>query len=61
MTGPWRGSSRQVWCQRSDGLNVTGKWDKPAGSLYEYVAICVNNMTYDMTYALDNTMLDPTP
>ncbi|XP_034456122.1 thrombospondin type-1 domain-containing protein 7A [Hippoglossus hippoglossus] len=21
---PWRGSSRQVWCQRSDGLNVTG-------------------------------------
>ncbi|XP_067467764.1 thrombospondin type-1 domain-containing protein 7A [Thunnus thynnus] len=23
-TGPWRGSSRQVWCQRSDGLNVTG-------------------------------------
>uniref|UniRef100_A0A672MNN6 Thrombospondin type-1 domain-containing protein 7A-like n=1 Tax=Sinocyclocheilus grahami TaxID=75366 RepID=A0A672MNN6_SINGR len=24
MTGPWKGSSRQVWCQRSDGLNVTG-------------------------------------
>uniref|UniRef100_A0A4W4HJ75 Thrombospondin type-1 domain-containing protein 7A n=1 Tax=Electrophorus electricus TaxID=8005 RepID=A0A4W4HJ75_ELEEL len=24
MTGPWRGSSRLVWCQRSDGLNVTG-------------------------------------
>lgn len=24
MTGAWRGSSRQVWCQRSDGLNVTG-------------------------------------
>uniref|UniRef100_A0A8C2WQS4 Thrombospondin type-1 domain-containing protein 7A n=1 Tax=Cyclopterus lumpus TaxID=8103 RepID=A0A8C2WQS4_CYCLU len=23
-TGPWRGASRQVWCQRSDGLNVTG-------------------------------------
>ncbi|XP_034747291.1 thrombospondin type-1 domain-containing protein 7A isoform X2 [Etheostoma cragini] len=23
-TGPWRASSRQVWCQRSDGLNVTG-------------------------------------
>ncbi|XP_069032136.1 thrombospondin type-1 domain-containing protein 7A [Embiotoca jacksoni] len=23
-TGTWRGSSRQVWCQRSDGLNVTG-------------------------------------
>ncbi|XP_061597146.1 thrombospondin type-1 domain-containing protein 7A [Cololabis saira] len=23
-SGPWRGSSRQVWCQRSDGLNVTG-------------------------------------
>uniref|UniRef100_A0A3Q2FT45 Thrombospondin, type I, domain containing 7Aa n=1 Tax=Cyprinodon variegatus TaxID=28743 RepID=A0A3Q2FT45_CYPVA len=23
-TGPWRGSSRHVWCQRSDGLNVTG-------------------------------------
>ncbi|XP_029022153.1 thrombospondin type-1 domain-containing protein 7A [Betta splendens] len=23
-TGPWRGSSRQVWCERSDGLNVTG-------------------------------------
>ncbi|XP_026204991.1 thrombospondin type-1 domain-containing protein 7A isoform X2 [Anabas testudineus] len=23
-TGPWRGSSRLVWCQRSDGLNVTG-------------------------------------
>ncbi|XP_044027484.1 thrombospondin type-1 domain-containing protein 7A [Siniperca chuatsi] len=23
-TGPWRGSSRQVWCQRSDGLNITG-------------------------------------
>ncbi|XP_077362253.1 thrombospondin type-1 domain-containing protein 7A-like [Festucalex cinctus] len=22
--GPWRGSSRHVWCQRSDGLNVTG-------------------------------------
>ncbi|XP_072304518.1 thrombospondin type-1 domain-containing protein 7A [Eucyclogobius newberryi] len=22
--GPWRGSSRLVWCQRSDGLNVTG-------------------------------------
>ncbi|XP_037119281.1 thrombospondin type-1 domain-containing protein 7A-like isoform X2 [Syngnathus acus] len=21
---PWRGSSRRVWCQRSDGLNVTG-------------------------------------
>ncbi|XP_051729251.1 LOW QUALITY PROTEIN: thrombospondin type-1 domain-containing protein 7A [Ctenopharyngodon idella] len=24
MTGAWKGSSRQVWCQRSDGLNVTG-------------------------------------
>ncbi|XP_036395010.1 thrombospondin type-1 domain-containing protein 7A isoform X1 [Megalops cyprinoides] len=24
MTGAWRGSSRLVWCQRSDGLNVTG-------------------------------------
>uniref|UniRef100_A0A672MWQ4 Thrombospondin type-1 domain-containing protein 7A-like n=1 Tax=Sinocyclocheilus grahami TaxID=75366 RepID=A0A672MWQ4_SINGR len=24
MIGPWKGSSRQVWCQRSDGLNVTG-------------------------------------
>ncbi|CAL8297260.1 unnamed protein product [Lota lota] len=24
MTGPWRSSSRQVWCQRTDGLNVTG-------------------------------------
>ncbi|CAL8295635.1 unnamed protein product [Merluccius merluccius] len=24
MTGSWRSSSRQVWCQRSDGLNVTG-------------------------------------
>ncbi|KAM6958811.1 LOW QUALITY PROTEIN: thrombospondin type-1 domain-containing protein 7A [Aplochiton taeniatus] len=24
MTGPWRSSSRPVWCQRSDGLNVTG-------------------------------------
>ncbi|XP_039676768.1 thrombospondin type-1 domain-containing protein 7A [Perca fluviatilis] len=24
MTGPWRASSRHVWCQRSDGLNVTG-------------------------------------
>ncbi|KAG7325780.1 hypothetical protein KOW79_010705 [Hemibagrus wyckioides] len=24
MTGTWRGSSRPVWCQRSDGLNVTG-------------------------------------
>ncbi|XP_030267680.1 thrombospondin type-1 domain-containing protein 7A [Sparus aurata] len=23
-TGPWRGSSRHVWCQRFDGLNVTG-------------------------------------
>lgn len=23
-TGPWRGSSRHVWCERSDGLNVTG-------------------------------------
>ncbi|XP_063755232.1 thrombospondin type-1 domain-containing protein 7A isoform X1 [Eleginops maclovinus] len=23
-TGSWRASSRQVWCQRSDGLNVTG-------------------------------------
>nr|XP_043908422.1 thrombospondin type-1 domain-containing protein 7A-like isoform X1 [Solea senegalensis] len=23
-SGPWKGSSRQVWCQRSDGLNVTG-------------------------------------
>ncbi|XP_031134376.1 thrombospondin type-1 domain-containing protein 7A isoform X3 [Sander lucioperca] len=23
-TGPWRASSRHVWCQRSDGLNVTG-------------------------------------
>ncbi|XP_068603077.1 thrombospondin type-1 domain-containing protein 7A [Brachionichthys hirsutus] len=23
-TGPWRGSSRKVWCQRSDGLNITG-------------------------------------
>uniref|UniRef100_A0A8C8DTX3 Thrombospondin, type I, domain containing 7Aa n=1 Tax=Oryzias sinensis TaxID=183150 RepID=A0A8C8DTX3_9TELE len=23
-SGPWRGSSRQVWCERSDGLNVTG-------------------------------------
>ncbi|XP_077599244.1 thrombospondin type-1 domain-containing protein 7A [Stigmatopora nigra] len=22
--GPWRSSSRQIWCQRSDGLNVTG-------------------------------------
>ncbi|XP_043922684.1 thrombospondin type-1 domain-containing protein 7A isoform X2 [Protopterus annectens] len=24
MTSPWKGSSRMVWCQRSDGLNVTG-------------------------------------
>ncbi|XP_039592490.1 thrombospondin type-1 domain-containing protein 7A [Polypterus senegalus] len=24
MTGAWRSSSRSVWCQRSDGLNVTG-------------------------------------
>uniref|UniRef100_A0A3Q2QQS7 Thrombospondin type-1 domain-containing protein 7A n=1 Tax=Fundulus heteroclitus TaxID=8078 RepID=A0A3Q2QQS7_FUNHE len=24
-TGPWRGSSRHVWCERSDGMNVTGK------------------------------------
>uniref|UniRef100_A0AAR2LAI8 Thrombospondin type-1 domain-containing protein 7A n=1 Tax=Pygocentrus nattereri TaxID=42514 RepID=A0AAR2LAI8_PYGNA len=24
MTGSWKGSSRLVWCQRSDGLNVTG-------------------------------------
>uniref|UniRef100_A0A8C5DLN0 Thrombospondin type-1 domain-containing protein 7A n=1 Tax=Gouania willdenowi TaxID=441366 RepID=A0A8C5DLN0_GOUWI len=24
QTGPWRSSSRQVWCERSDGLNVTG-------------------------------------
>ncbi|MGH0148912.1 UNVERIFIED_CONTAM: hypothetical protein FKN15_013938 [Acipenser sinensis] len=24
MTSSWRGSSRSVWCQRSDGLNVTG-------------------------------------
>ncbi|MBN3284286.1 THS7A protein, partial [Polyodon spathula] len=24
MTSPWRGSSRLVWCQRSEGLNVTG-------------------------------------
>ncbi|KAK6491401.1 thrombospondin type-1 domain-containing protein 7A-like [Huso huso] len=24
MTSPWRGSSRSIWCQRSDGLNVTG-------------------------------------
>ncbi|XP_043995053.1 thrombospondin type-1 domain-containing protein 7A isoform X3 [Gambusia affinis] len=23
-TGTWRGSSRHVWCQRSDGMNVTG-------------------------------------
>uniref|UniRef100_A0A3P9HMU2 Thrombospondin type-1 domain-containing protein 7A n=1 Tax=Oryzias latipes TaxID=8090 RepID=A0A3P9HMU2_ORYLA len=23
-SGPWRGSSRQVWCERSDGMNVTG-------------------------------------
>uniref|UniRef100_A0A669DZB4 Thrombospondin type-1 domain-containing protein 7A n=1 Tax=Oreochromis niloticus TaxID=8128 RepID=A0A669DZB4_ORENI len=23
-SGPWRGSSRHVWCERSDGLNVTG-------------------------------------
>uniref|UniRef100_A0A8C6PXE4 Thrombospondin type-1 domain-containing protein 7A n=1 Tax=Nothobranchius furzeri TaxID=105023 RepID=A0A8C6PXE4_NOTFU len=23
-TGPWRGSSRQVWCERSDWINVTG-------------------------------------
>uniref|UniRef100_H3CL39 Thrombospondin type-1 domain-containing protein 7A n=1 Tax=Tetraodon nigroviridis TaxID=99883 RepID=H3CL39_TETNG len=23
-TGPWRGSSRPVWCERTDGLNVTG-------------------------------------
>ncbi|XP_068190028.1 thrombospondin type-1 domain-containing protein 7A [Antennarius striatus] len=23
-TGQWRGSSRKVWCQRSDGLNITG-------------------------------------
>ncbi|XP_074542609.1 thrombospondin type-1 domain-containing protein 7A [Halichoeres trimaculatus] len=23
-TAPWRGSSRLVWCQRSDGLNTTG-------------------------------------
>uniref|UniRef100_A0A8D2LWY1 Thrombospondin type-1 domain-containing protein 7A n=1 Tax=Varanus komodoensis TaxID=61221 RepID=A0A8D2LWY1_VARKO len=24
MASPWKGSSRTVWCQRSDGLNVTG-------------------------------------
>ncbi|XP_069050848.1 thrombospondin, type I, domain containing 7Ab [Lepisosteus oculatus] len=24
MTSTWKGSSRLVWCQRSDGLNVTG-------------------------------------
>nr|XP_061808315.1 thrombospondin type-1 domain-containing protein 7A-like [Nerophis lumbriciformis] len=24
QAGPWRSSSRHVWCQRSDGLNVTG-------------------------------------
>ncbi|KAL3983366.1 UV radiation resistance-associated protein [Sarotherodon galilaeus] len=23
-SGPWRGSSRHIWCERSDGLNVTG-------------------------------------
>ncbi|XP_041421849.1 thrombospondin type-1 domain-containing protein 7A isoform X2 [Xenopus laevis] len=24
LASPWKGSSRMVWCQRSDGLNVTG-------------------------------------
>ncbi|KAG8550941.1 hypothetical protein GDO81_025392 [Engystomops pustulosus] len=24
LTGSWKGSSRTVWCQRSDGFNVTG-------------------------------------
>lgn len=26
MASPWKGSSRTVWCQRSDGLNVTGNY-----------------------------------
>lgn len=25
MASAWKGSSRTVWCQRSDGVNVTGK------------------------------------
>lgn len=25
MASAWKGSSRTVWCQRSDGINVTGK------------------------------------
>ncbi|XP_053570076.1 thrombospondin type-1 domain-containing protein 7A [Bombina bombina] len=24
LSSPWKGSSRSIWCQRSDGLNVTG-------------------------------------
>ncbi|KAG8443081.1 hypothetical protein GDO86_011775 [Hymenochirus boettgeri] len=24
LSSPWKGSSRTVWCQRSDGMNVTG-------------------------------------
>lgn len=32
-TGPWRGSSRHVWCQRSDGLNVTGEHHIPMSCL----------------------------
>ncbi|KAG8550939.1 hypothetical protein GDO81_025392 [Engystomops pustulosus] len=26
LTGSWKGSSRTVWCQRSDGFNVTGSY-----------------------------------
>ncbi|KAM9824426.1 thrombospondin type-1 domain-containing protein 7A [Neosynchiropus ocellatus] len=34
-TGPWQGSSREVWCERSDGLNVTGGCHGAAEPLVE--------------------------
>ncbi|KAJ8267352.1 hypothetical protein COCON_G00125240, partial [Conger conger] len=30
MTSEWNGHARQVWCQRSDGLNVTGGCPQPS-------------------------------
>lgn len=37
MASAWKGSSRTVWCQRSDGVNVTGK--PPISCFSEFIPV----------------------